>query len=148
MHPEPADPQRDIAGEDDELPASARERIVGIASVTSATGTATLLVWHGAWGELGWWMTAPFVVVWCCVPYAWVGSIMRLGRHHEASGRLGTAGAALIIGIGVWVLWNYHTADVAHGGRVFLMLPIWQGLAFAPLALLARWLRPVREQPD
>ena len=124
-------------------PAGARrERVVAVASVASVAPTALVMVWHGPWHEPGWWMTAPFVVVWCCVPYAWVARTLREGRQHEPGARLATFGAALVVGIAAWVLWHYHNVPGARGGRVFLMLPIWQGLAFAPLALLARWLRP------
>ena len=136
-------PQDETASsEQDMTPATPRERLVGVASLTTAAATTALMVRHGPWDDPAWWMTAPFVIVWCCVPYAWLARTLRRGRHHEAGARLAAFGAVVIILIAAWVLWHYHFTPGERGGRVFLMLPIWQGLAFAPLALLARWLRP------
>ena len=124
------------------LTASPRERLVSVVSLAAALATAAVMVRHGPWNDPGWWMTAPFVMVWCCVPYAWVARTLRGARDHEAGARLAVFAAVLVVLVAVWVLWRYQVIPGERGGRVFLMLPIWQGLAFAPLALLARWLRP------
>jgi len=118
------------------------------AMLATAVVTGGLMVWNGAWHDPGWWMTAPFVAVWCCVPYAWIGRSLRDARGHLAGIRLVSWGALAAIAVAVWVLWNYQTSAGGRGGRVFLLLPVWQGLVFAPFVLLARWLRPAAIEHD
>lgn len=103
--------------------------------------TATLMLWHGDRDDPGWWMTAPFVAVWCCVPYAWAGRTLHAARGAAAPERLAAWGVMAMVALALLVLGNYHAANQpARGGRVFLLLPVWQGLVFMPFYLLARWL--------
>ena len=137
-------PRRQAA---EEPPPAPGERRLGLASLAAMIATATLLAWHGDWADPGWWLTAPFVMVWCCVPYAWAGRTLRLARGGPAAQGLAAIGTWVMVGLALLVLGSYHAGEEAgRGGRVFLLLPIWQGLAFAPFYGLVRWLAP-RRQP-
>ena len=115
--------------------------------IAAFIATVTLLLWHGAWQDPAWWLSMPFVAVWCCVPYAWAGRTLRAARGSLAAERLAGAGVVAMVVVALLVLGSYHaSSDAGRGGRVFLLLPIWQGLVFVPCYALSRWLRPERSR--
>ena len=132
-----------------ELPPAPGERRLGLAMIAAFVATVTLMLWHGAWDDPGWWLTMPFVGVWCCVPYAWAGRTLRAARGGPAAERLAAFGVVAMIVLALLVLGDYHASpDAGRGGRVFVLLPIWQGLVFLPFYGLARWLRPAAAGDD